>query len=312
VRAGLVSSITHPSLTVVVATYEWSQALDVVLTALWEEQDRDLDIVVADDGSGPETRAVVEGWRGRFGERLRYVWQPDEGFRLARVRNLAALDARGDYFVFIDGDAIPRRGFLAAVRRAALAGWFLSSKRLNLSPQLSRRVLEERLPVWRWSALEWLARAPEELFGSRGRANRPGVLLPIRDRRRPWRKRQPEFTPPYVSGFFIGVSRQDFERVNGFDARFVGWGGEDQDLANRLRGLGLRCGWPGPHATMLHLWHPTRKETTSYLALVDEILATARTEAVEGVRELAAELREDQVSAKRVGASSASSDPEKA
>jgi glycosyltransferase involved in cell wall biosynthesis len=309
---GLVSSSAHPSLTVVIATYEWSQALDVVLTALWEEQDRDLDLVVADDGSGPETHAVVKSWRGRFGERLRHVWQPDEGFRLARARNLAALGARGDFLVFIDGDAIPRRGFLAAVRRAALAGWFLSSKRLNLSPQLTRRVLEERLPVWRWSAIEWLARAPEELFDSRGRANRPGVLLPIRDQRRPWRKRQPEFTPPYVSGFFIGVWRQDFERANGFDARFLGWGGEDQDLANRLRGLGLRCGWPGPRATMVHLWHPTRKATTSYLALVDETVATARLEAVEGLRELAVQMEEDQVRAKRIGVSRASSDAEKA
>jgi glycosyltransferase involved in cell wall biosynthesis len=300
----------HPSLAIIVATYEWPEALDVVLRALSEERDPAFEVVVADDGSGLETRTVVERWHETFGDRIKHVWQPDEGFRLARVRNLAALAASGDYLVFIDGDAIPRRGFVSTVRRAALPGWFLASKRLNLSTKLSRRVLAERLPVWRWSALEWLLRAPRELVTSPDDANRPGVLLPIRDRRRPWRKSQPEFTPPYVAGYFIGVARHDFERVNGFDGRFLGWGGEDQDLANRLRRIGLMCGWPGPRATMLHLSHPRRKDTTSYLSLVQETVAAERVDAVEGLRELAAELAADQVSAKRIGASSSSNEPE--
>ena len=71
-------------------------------------------------------------------------------------------------------------------------------------------------------------------------------------------------------GFFFGVSREDFERANGFDMRFVNWGGEDEDLAARLRRLGLRCGWPGPDATLLHLWHePGKGSMRSNAPLVD-------------------------------------------
>jgi GT2 family glycosyltransferase len=282
-----------PSLSIVVVTYDWPEALDAVLRALSEQRETCFEVIVADDGSGPGTATVVERWQETFGaDRLRYVGQPHDGWRQARNRNLGALSARGDYLVFLDGDCLVRRGFMASVRRAALPGWFLASKRLHLSPALSKRVVENATPVWRWSTFRWLLYAPYELFTSHREAGSPGVLLPLRDRRRPWRPSHGEFSPPYNAyGFFFGVSRGDFERVNGFDMRFVGWGGEDEDLAVRLRRAGLRCGWPGPQATLLHLWHSAKKGTMpSNAPLVEETKAGTHVEALTGIRELALEL----------------------
>ena len=307
------SAVADSRLTVVVTTFEWPQALDVVLMALTDQDDPGFDIVVADDGSSSLTAAVVDSWQGRLGERLEHVWQPDAGFRKARVENLAARQARGEALVFLDGDLVPRRGFVSAVRRALLPGWFLTSKRLNLSQQLSRRVLEQRVPVWRWSALRWAVSHPGELVAaSRPRErNRPGVILPLRDRRRPWRPDQPDFAAPYRAYCFFAIHRDAFEQVNGFDMRFVDWGEEDVDMGIRLQRAGVRCGWPGPQTTLLHLWHPDRKDTSSRnWELLHETEASSRIEAVEGLRELAAELERDQVSANRVRASSASSEPE--
>jgi len=199
------------------------------------------------------------------------------------------LDAAGDYLVVLDGDCLPRRGFIEAVRRAALPGWFLASKRLNLSAALSRRVLEHHVPVWRWSTARWFATAPREMLSAPREVARPGLLLPVRDRRRPWRPEQPDFAPPYDGyGFCLGVARRDLERVNGFDMRFTGWGGEDVDLAMRLRRAGLRCGWPGAGATVLHLWHTERKgRTRSNRQLVEETESSSRLQAVDGLGELA-------------------------
>jgi len=297
-------------LSVVMVTYEWPQALDVVLRALFEQDDRAFEVIVADDGSGPETAGVVTRWQQSVGERLRYVWQPDEGWRQGRNRNLGALEARGDYLVFLDGDCLVRRGFLRSVRRGALPGWFLAGKRLHLSERLSRRVLEGGLPVWRWSAARWLLASPRELMGSHREAGRPGVLIPLRDRRRPWRAGQPEFFPPFAAyGYFFGLSREDFDAANGFDMRYESWGGEDEDLAVRLRRRGLRCGWPGPDATLLHLWHPPRKgEMPSNRPLVQEAEETGRTEAPLGSRELREEIGRYET-ANRVVSSSSSSDP---
>ena len=266
---------------VVVSTYEWPAALELVLGALADVREPGLEVLVADDGSGPDTAVVVDRARTLFEGRLRHVRQPDEGYRRARLLDLASLEARGDYLLFLDGDCLPRRGFLRAVRRAALPGWFAAGKRVELDARLSRRALDEGLEIWRWSTAGLLLRA-------RGRVRRPGYLLPLRDRRRPWRPGQPEFAPPYDAyGFFLGVSRDDFERANGFDTRFVGWGDEDVDLAVRLRRSGLRCAWPGPDSTLLHLWHETRKGgPRPNKALLRETEASTRIEAVEGLREL--------------------------
>lgn len=280
---------TEP-LSIIVSTYQWPQALDVVLLALAAQRDQSFEIVVADDGSGAETARVIERWRRVFGSRLSHVWQPDEGWRKARVLNVGALQARYRYLVFLDGDCLPRRGFIEAVRRAALPGWFLAGKRLHLSPGRSRRVLDHAVPVWRWSALRWLVAAPRELWRAPRETARPGLLLPVRDRRRPWRPELPDFAPPHDAyGFFFGVSREDFERVNGFDLRYVGWGGEDEDIAFRLLRSGVRCGWPGPGATLLHLWHPPQVGAANR-ARVQESRTGTDTVANPGLRELAAEL----------------------
>ena len=271
-------------LSLVLVTYEWPEALDLVLEALFEQSDGGFEVVVADDGSGPRTAAVLETWRSRFGNRLLHAWQPDDGFRRSRVQNLAATVATGEHLVFLDGDSLPRRDFVRSVRRALLPGWFLAGKRLTLGEQFTQRVLDERLPVWRWSAWEWLLRAPRDV-------RRPGLLLPLRDRRRPWRPDQADFRPPYNGyGFLFAVDRHDFERVNGFDMRFVGWGQEDEDIAARLRHAGLRCGWAGPSSTLIHLWHASRNDRARPNdRLLDETRSTGREQAVEGLRELSPE-----------------------
>ncbi len=80
--------------------------------------------------------------------------------------------------------------------------------------------------------------------------------------------------------------------MNGYDTRCVRRNdGEDQDLAIRLRRSGLRCGWPGPSATVLHLWHPVRRDKSADRPpLYHETLASDRVEAVVGLRELQAQL----------------------
>lgn len=270
------------TLAVVVTTYEWPEALDAVLRGLEGQSDPSFDVVVADDGSGPQTAAVIAAWRDAFGDRLTHAWQPDEGVRIARARNLGALACDADHLVFVDGDCIPRRHFVATIRRAALPGWFLAGKRVQLRDDLSRAVLRNRVPIGRWPTPVLLWRGRRSLY--------PWRSLTPRDRRRPWRGRLPVFAPEgNAYGFLMGIARGDFERVNGFDGRYVGWGEEDVDLAVRLGRLGLRCGFAGPGSTMLHLWHPSRAagERRGW-SLLQETLASDRCEAIEGLDALGA------------------------
>jgi GT2 family glycosyltransferase len=62
---------------------------------------------------------------------------------------------------------------------------------------------------------------------------------------------------PKLTGYNIGIAREDFEAVNGFDESFVGWGCEDDDLAFRLRKAGRRIASALRYTHGFHMWHPS-------------------------------------------------------
>ncbi len=126
-------------ISVIVATYNRADALDAVLRSLSRQTDRRFEVVVADDGSGPATAALVESWRQLLGVFLTHVWHEDRGFRAAEIRNRAVLNAGGEICIFLDGDCIVRPDFVATHRRLAERGWFVAGNRTLLSPQLTER-----------------------------------------------------------------------------------------------------------------------------------------------------------------------------
>ena len=79
---------------------------------------------------------------------------------------------------------------------------------------------------------------------------------------------------PRLTGCNIALWRDDYERVNGFDENFVGWGLEDRDLQVRLGRLGLRFRSIVLATAPCHLWHrphPTfarNNEGTANLSLL--------------------------------------------
>ncbi len=234
-------------ISVIVSTYNRPDALDAVLRSLAEQSDRNFEVVVADDGSGPATAAAIEPWKGHIGCHLVHVWHTDHGFRLAEIRNRALLAARGSYCIFLDGDCIARRDFIAAHRRLAERGWFVTGNRILLSRQLTERILADRLAPERWSLTRWVG---QRLHGG---INRLAALIslplgPIR--------RLPARAWHGARAANLAIWRADLEAVDGFDASFSGWGREDSDVFARLMRAGVRRK-DGRFATgVLHLWHP--------------------------------------------------------
>src|SRR4029077_2666677 len=108
-----------------------------------------------DDGSTQQTKDLVDLWQLRFNGRLHHVWHPDDGFRLAEIRNRAILAASGEYCIFLDGDCIARTDFVAAHRALARRGWFVTGNRLLLSRALSERILQEKLEPETWTFADW-------------------------------------------------------------------------------------------------------------------------------------------------------------
>ena len=85
---------------------------------------------------------MVRDWIARGAVAVKHVWHEDRGFRLAEIRNLGIRASTGGYVVFLDGDCIARRDFVAAHRRLAEAGWFVTGNRILLSRRFTERVLQ--------------------------------------------------------------------------------------------------------------------------------------------------------------------------
>lgn len=233
-------------ISVIVTTYNWEAALAAVLRSLAAQTDENFEVIVADDGSGPETAAMVEAAKASASHRIEHVWHEDRGFRAGEIRNRAILAAHGDYVIFLDGDCIVRPDFVASHRRLAGKGKFVTGNRILLSRGLSETVLNDGLQPERWGWGRWVAER------WRGGANRLVALMtlplgPLRHlRAKAWRG---------ARSCNMAVWRRDLVLVDGFDADYSGWGKEDSDIIVRLLHSGLMRK-DGTFATgVIHLWH---------------------------------------------------------
>jgi len=232
---------------VVVTTYNRPDALGAVLTAYAEQSDRAFELLVADDGSTPDTTTVVREFAARAPFPVRHVWHEDRGFRAAAIRNRAVAHTRADYVVFTDGDCIPPPPFVARHRALARPARFVAGNRVLLPERFTRRVLAERIPIHRWTAMRWL------VARLRGDVNRLLPLLTLSPDAR-FRDARPERWEG-VKTCNLGVWRADLVRVNGLDESYEGWGLEDSDLAIRLLHAGVKHRSARFHAPLFHLWH---------------------------------------------------------
>ncbi len=228
-------------ISVIVTTFQRARHLELCLAGVGRQAPGVLfEVIVADDGSTDGTADVVGKLRKRAAFDVKFVRQEHEGFRLARLRNQAAQVARGDYLVFLDGDCVPCDHWLEGHARARRPGTFGVGARHQLTEAETARV-------------------------TRGQIEAAGVSpsIPRRERRRLKRllgwNRLYRLTGlkdrPKLVGANFGVWLADYEAVNGFDERFVGWGFEDEDFSRRLTALGRRKVSVVAEAPAVHLWH---------------------------------------------------------
>ncbi len=268
-------------ISVIVSTYNRADALDIVLRSLSGQTDRNFEIIVADDGSRPDTGEVVAGWSARAGVPVKHVWHEDKGFRLAEIRNRAILASQGAYCIFLDGDCLAQPGFIAAHRAAAQPGWFVTGSRLLLSQALTARALADGTMPEQWDLRTWIGQR------LRGGVNRIGPLilpwsgLSAKRTERRWRG---------ARGSNMAFWRADLEAVDGFDAAFVGWGREDSDMFARMIRHGIRRRNVRLEATVLHLWHPEqdRSRLDTNQRQLEQLLNEARVRARQGLSVLGA------------------------
>jgi len=267
--------MTEGLTSVIVPTYNRPDALRRVLLELDRQTTDAFEVVVADDGSSGETADTIADLGNRVGYRLKHVWHEDEGYKLARIRNLAVLESEGDYLIFLDGDCLPLKDFVAGHLRLAEPGWWVRGTRVNLEKEFTQRVLRENLPVTEWPFVRWV------IAYSRGEAARTIPLIRLGTQR--FRKRSPRKWLG-ARGCNLGIWRADYMRVDGSDESYaLGWGHEDSDLLIRLINSGVYRKEGRFLVPVLHLWHPFESRSAANRELLRELMEKGGTRARVGI-----------------------------
>jgi glycosyltransferase involved in cell wall biosynthesis len=251
---------------VIITTYNRPDALRVVLLSLARQSVQNFEVLVADDGSVPATAQVLAELALHYPLPLRHVWQADKGFRAARARNGAAMAARSDHLIFLDGDCVCPPQFVQRHRELLAAAGpmsFVNGSRVLLTPAATQAVIEGRWHLQAfafWRLLYW------RLLGRSNKLPLDAPWLPLRQRL------QTDFEWKRIRSCNFSLSKALFTQVNGFDESFEGWGHEDADLVLRLHhadGIRVNGFWA---TEVWHLWHPERsrgQESQNYQRVME-------------------------------------------
>jgi len=236
---------------VVVSTYNRPEALDLVLTGYAAQTRPPDEILISDDGSGPETADVVRGHGDRLP--LVHVWHSDRGFGKTEALNRAIRVASADYLIFTDHDCVPRPDFVETHVRLSEEGRFLSGGYVRLSKATTATLTPADITTGRAFEPGWLGAHGTSLGRHRLRLLPNDWRAALLDRLTP--------TSATWNGMSSSTWREHLEAVNGFDLDFR-YGGLDRELGLRLENSGLRGRQVRHRAVVLHLHHdrPYRDE----------------------------------------------------
>ena len=174
------------------------------------------EVIVADDGSGEETKKVIDAARKDYPVPLHHLWQEDKGYRLSRARNMGLRKAKEDYIIMLDGDIFIHRDYIKDVLSHAKEKELSQGRLVYLTEAETLRTIKQRR----------IYLSLRGLFVAIGRTAISWPALSMR---------YSEYVLPHrIYGGVDGYWKEDAVRINGYDERFEGWGPEDWEFALRL------------------------------------------------------------------------------
>ncbi|MCM4159358.1 glycosyltransferase [Antarcticibacterium flavum] len=226
-----------------ISTYNWPEALGVVLKSLTMQVRMPDEVLVADDGSGKETRKIIEAYKEKLLIPIKHIWQEDEGFRKSAILNKAIAQTNADYIIQIDGDCIMHPHFIDDHLNSSQGYTYIYGSRVNIKPEAVAFVIREKF-----------AKFP--MFSGAIKNRTRNLRIPVLQK---IYKPNSNFSKK-TRGCNISYWRKSFIAVNGYDETMEGWGREDSEfvlrlLNNGVKGKRLRYG-----GIVYHIFHPEKSK----------------------------------------------------
>ena len=233
-----------PTCSLVTPTYNWPQALELLLLSITKQSVMPHEVIIADDGSKPETKVLIERFQKNFPVPLIHIWHEDQGNRKPSIMNKAIAQAKYDYIVEIDGDIIMHPDFVKDHLKFAEKGMYLYGSRVNLKKNSLQKIFDDKITYF-------------HLFSG-------GIKKRFRTLRIPFLM---QFSKPVserskkLRGCNMSFWREDFIKVNGFNEALVGWGIDDSEMIQRLHNLGIKGKRLKFAGIAYHVYHPEQSKS---------------------------------------------------
>ncbi len=254
-----------PDLSLVISVYNREEVLRLVLAAVQRQSFREFEVIVADDGSGPGVKDVVDEARAEFGLSIRHLWQEDIGWRKNRILNSAVRAAVSPYLVFIDGDCLPGKDFLLDHYLEREEGKVLLGRRVEMSKRWAAKLTLAKVMSGKFEHVGF----HELLDGALGKALRieDGIRITNPSIRELIGRKSAT-----ILGSNFSLYKKELVAINGFDEAYDGPGhGEDSDIQYRLSLIGVTGKSLRNLAVQYHVYHPRTQPSQKSLIRFEEV-----------------------------------------
>ncbi|WP_034258947.1 glycosyltransferase family 2 protein [Altibacter lentus] len=226
-----------------ISTYNWPQALELVFKSLENQSMRPSEVLIADDGSNEETKHCIENFAGSFTVPVKHIWHGDDGFRKATILNKAIAVSTSDYIIQIDGDCIMHKDFIKDHISSAQKKNYLYGSRVTIKKDFVDALFSEKKINFN--------------FFSKGIKKRTRTLrIPFLSG---LYKPQKNFSTKF-RGCNVSYWKLDAVAVNGYNEDFTGWGREDSELILRMINFGIKGRRLRYKGLVYHIWHPIKSK----------------------------------------------------
>jgi glycosyltransferase involved in cell wall biosynthesis len=234
-------------LSAVISTYNSAEWLEKVFWGYLRQRFTDFEVLIADDGSTPETADLIHDIQKIAYFPIRHIWQQDHGFQKCKILNRAIIATSSEYLVFSDGNCIPRMDFLQEHYTNRKPHHFLSAGLVRLSITLSKHINPGHIVQGTAFDRKWLVAngLKEAVFKNLKLTNNKrlgAVFNHLSPTRATW------------NGCNSSAWKKDILAVNGFDERMQ-YGAEDREFGERLTNNGIRGIKIRYSAVCVHLDH---------------------------------------------------------
>lgn len=209
--------------TLVTPTYNWPEALELLLLSITKQTVLPSEVIVADDGSKEDTRLLIEHFQKSFPVPLIHVWHEDNGNQKPKIMNKAIAKAKYEYIVEIDGDIITHPNFVEDHLTYAEKGVYLFGSRVNIQKSILESIFKKKTTSFHFFS---------KGIKKRGRTLRIPFFMnfaKLIDKR-----------SSKLRGCNMSFWREDFIKINGFNEGLIGWGIDDSEMIQRLHNIGIQ------------------------------------------------------------------------